>query len=253
MSGAIKTQIAEIISVLKERGLNSAKNALFAFVFHDDTAQVLTDLHKEFTLSYATTRYKRLMALSRSKKKDSGAFGFSDEWIQAIIDYLNNFLLNRAVLPVTDGTKKQILEVLNQAQQEGWSIDRIIQELTNKGQDELTDFRARRIVRTELTIASGFADKLVQDKVPFEVDKEWISVHDNRTRDSHNMMDGVVVDGNADFHVPIIKKKVQIGIDLMSGPGDPEATPGNVINCRCTKALIPKRDKKGRLISKQSK
>lgn len=252
VDAAIKAQIAEFVALLKEKGLRVAQNALFTFIFHDKTTEVISNIFRQFALSYATRTYRRLIRASKQKKKDGGAFGFNDDWNQAIEDYLNNFILKRAVLPITESTKKQILVVLLKGQDQGWGIDRIIQELTNEGQDEITDFRARRIVRTELTIASNFADKLVQDKVPFECDKIWISVHDNRTRDSHVKMDGVTVEGDADFHVPVMRGRVQTGVDLMSGPGDPEATPGNVINCRCTKALIPKRDKNNRLIQKQS-
>jgi len=250
VAAAIKAQIAEFIAILKEKGLRAAQNSLTLFVFHDQSTEVLGRLFREFALNYATRNYNRLMRAPKQKRKDGGAFGVAEEFNRDITDYLNQFLLTRAVLPVTEGTKKQILAILTQGQNEGWSIDRIIQELESSGNDELTDFRARRIVRTELTIASNFADKMVQDKVPFAVIKTWISVHDNRTRDSHEKMDGVEVEGDADFHVPVMKGKLQIGIDLMTGPGDPSATPGNIINCRCTKALIPKRDSKGRLIPK---
>jgi uncharacterized protein with gpF-like domain len=250
VAAAIKAQIAEFIAVLKERGEHAARNSLFTFLFHDQMAKAISDLFKQFAASYATRNYRRLIRLSKARRKDDGQLGSSDMWNQDIEDYLNQFILTRAVVPITETTKKQILKVLIEGEEQGWGVDRIIQELTNNEQDELTDFRARRIVRTELSIAANFADKMVQDKVPFEVDKIWISVHDSRTRDSHREMDGVEVQGDADFRVPIIKNRQQIGIDLMSGPGDPEASPGNIIFCRCTKALIPKRDKQGRLIPK---
>jgi uncharacterized protein with gpF-like domain len=258
----IRLQIQGAIGALRQgavngspvNGINAAKRYLNATYFDSVLTKVLTKLFREFAIELATLNYKRLIRASRRKlKAEGGAFGHSEEWDQSITDYLNNYLLTRAVIPVTENTKKQILRILLQGQAEGWGVDRIIQELENEETEELTRFRARRIVRTELSIAANFADKMVQDKVPFEVEKIWISVHDNRTRDSHVKMDGITVDGDADFHVPIIKKRVQIGIDLMSGPGDPEATPGNVINCRCTRALIPKRDKNNRLIPKPKK
>lgn len=260
----IRKQIQGAIDKLREgaahgsqlNGINAARRYLDTVIFDSVLTNILTKLFRNFVIEYATINYSRLIRASRRKVKadgGTGAFGFSEEWNQSITDYLNNYLLTRAVVPVTENTKKQILRILLQGQAEGWGIDRIIQELENEETDELTRFRARRIVRTELSTAANFADKMVQDSVPFEVDKIWISVHDNRTRDSHVKMDGVVVDGDADFHVPIIKKKVQIGIDLMSGPGDPEATAGNIINCRCTRALIPKRDKNKRLIPKPQK
>jgi hypothetical protein len=259
----IRKQIQSVVDTLREAskdtsreaGINAAKRSLDVPFFDSVLTKILTLLFRGFAIEFATLNYNRLIRASRRKVKadGTGAFGFSEEWNQSITDYLNQYLLNRAVVPVSEGTKKQVLRILLQGQAEGWGIDRIIQELENEETDELTRFRARRIVRTELSISANFADKMVQDNVPFEVEKIWISVHDNRTRDSHVKMDGVTVDGDADFHVPIIKRKVQIGIDLMSGPGDPEATAGNTINCRCTRALVPKRDKNKRLIPKPQK
>jgi len=257
VSEILKKQINGFTSLLKEKGIRAAVAYLDHLVLDADLFEVLADLHRKFTIEYATSTYKRLMVASRQKryvkKADTGAFGHSDEWNKAVEDYLNQFLLNRAVVPVTDSTKKLILAILHEAQDKGWGIDRIIQELHNTQQNELNDFRARRIVRTELSIAANHGDNMVQDAVPFDVDKIWISTHDNRVRDSHEKMDGVTVAGDASFHVPIIRKRVQIGIDLMNGPGDPEGSPENVINCRCTRAMIPKRDKNGRLIIKQQK
>jgi uncharacterized protein with gpF-like domain len=256
IAAVIRKQLKEAAAKLREGGERALRAHLDTWFFDERFGKVVSKLFRSFVMSYAQATYSRLMRASRKKvKAETGAFGFSEEWNQAITDYLNQFVLTRATIPYTEGTKKQILKVLLTGQAEGWGIDRIIQELEQEDglNNTLTLFRARRIVRTELSIAANFADKLVQDSVPFEVEKTWISVKDNRTRDSHEQMDGVTIEGDADFHVPIIRKKVQVGIDLMSGPGDPEATPGNIINCRCTKGLVPKRDKKGRLITKPQK
>lgn len=253
---AIYKQRDAFIEVLKKDGERAARVYLDTALFDTSMTGILDKLFRQFAISYAQTIYKRLIRASKIKKRkkaDTGAFGFSEAWNQSITEYLNQFFLVRAVVPVSEGTKKQLLEVLLRGQAEGWGIDRIIQELTNTGQQELTLFRARRIVRTELSISANHADNMVQDSVPFEVDKIWISVHDNRTRDSHEKMDGVTVDGDASFQVPVIKKKVQIGVDLMNGPGDPAGSAQNIINCRCTRAMIPRRDKNGRLIPKQQK
>jgi uncharacterized protein with gpF-like domain len=239
----------------EEAAIKAAKRYLETVFFDDFLTNTLSKLFKSFVLVYANATYKRLVQESRKRVKaeGTGAFGFNPEWNLAIANYLNQYLLTRAIIPVTETTKKIVLKILVKGQSEGWGVDRIIQELKNTENKELTDFRARRIVRTELVIASNFADKLVQEKVPFEVEKTWISVHDDRTRDSHEQMDGIVVDGDADFQVPVIKKGVQVGIDQMNGPGDPRGSAGNIINCRCTKALIPKRDKNNKLIPKIKK
>jgi hypothetical protein len=39
---------------------------------------------------------------------------------------------------------------------------------------------------------------------------------------------------------------------MMDGPGDPRATAGNLINCRCTIARRLKKDANGKFIRKRS-
>lgn len=251
-----RDQYKETIAVLNEKGIKAAINALNLSIFNPEIGKLIGEMYRKFVLSYATSSYNeliRLAAIKVKRKDDTGAFGFSEPWNQSITEYLNQYLLSRAVLQYNDGTKQEILKVLLEGQAQGWGIDRIIQELNSIEERSITEFRARRIVRTELSIAANHADNMVQDSVPFEVEKVWISTHDNRTRDSHNKMDGVQVDGDVSFHVPRMRGKVQIGVDLMNGPGDPAGSAENVINCRCTRGLEPKRDKTGRLIPKQQK
>lgn len=252
-----RAQYDDCIDVLKEKGLKAAINSVHMTVFDERISKVVSDLFRKFAMSYATAVYGNLIKLAAVKvkktRKDTGAFGFSEAWNQSITEYLNQYLLTRAVLPYSDGTKQQILKVLLEGQQQGWGIDRIIQELNSQHEIDITEFRARRAVRTELATAANHGDNMVQDSVPFEVDKVWISAHDGHTRDSHLKMDGVQVDGDASFHVPRMRGKLQIGVDLMNGPGDPAGSPENIINCRCTRGMEPKRDKNGRLIPKQQK
>lgn len=55
--------------------------------------------------------------------------------------------------------------------------------------------------------------------------KVWLSVHDKRTRDAHLALSGVEADPDEPFEV--------FGMKIMY-PGDPEAEPEMVYNCRCT-------------------
>jgi uncharacterized protein with gpF-like domain len=63
--------------------------------------------------------------------------------------------------------------------------------------------------------------------------KEWISVQDDRTRDSHLIMDGVVVPITDKFEVPATSQTTGGWLEY---PGDPSADPSEVCNCRCTTA-----------------
>lgn len=55
--------------------------------------------------------------------------------------------------------------------------------------------------------------------------KVWLSVHDKRTRDAHLALSGVEAEPDEPFEV--------FGMKIMY-PGDPDAEPEMVYNCRCT-------------------
>ena len=65
--------------------------------------------------------------------------------------------------------------------------------------------------------------------------KEWISTLDDRTRESHLMMDGVIADIDATFEVV---NETEGGVDNMQYPLDPNGSAGNVCGCRCTIAPV---------------
>jgi hypothetical protein len=91
-----------------------------------------------------------------------------------------------------------------------------------------------------------YASQEVAKTSPFPMNKRWISVYDARTRDfgeadgevdqfNHRAMNEVTVGPDELFAVP----KTGGGFEMMAGPGDPNGSAANVINCRC--ALIYRR------------
>jgi uncharacterized protein with gpF-like domain len=111
---------------------------------------------------------------------------------------------------------------------------------------ELTAWRARLIARTELGKAAFAGRKQGEGKSEYEVQKEWIAANDHRTRHSHAAADGQIIDMDARFQI----SRAKGGADMMEGPGDPDASAENIVNCRCSLATVAKRDERGRLIPK---
>lgn len=64
-----------------------------------------------------------------------------------------------------------------------------------------------------------------QQDMGIKVRKRWIATKDSRTRDTHAELDGQVVDVDEPFTVD--------GMEIME-PGDPNADPSLVYNCRCS-------------------
>ena len=93
-------------------------------------------------------------------------------------------------------------------------------------------------IRSARTIVTGAENKGRQDSYAratadgIILQKEWIATNDGRTRHSHAMLDGAIVDQD---------KKFDNGLMY---PGDPSGRPEEVYNCRCTVAAVVKGFKK---------
>ena len=121
------------------------------------------------------------------------------------------------------------------------SIRDIIYSIVSKSQT-FYKWQALRIARTETTSASNLAAIKTGEESDLELTKTWISVNDGRTRLDHAIENLQVVDFNDTF-------KMADGSEL-NFPGDVNAKPSQVINCRCTVAFTAKRDEEGNLIFK---
>lgn len=106
---------------------------------------------------------------------------------------------------------------------QGESMDKIAKRLRN-----VQEMNRTQAIRTARTIVTGAENKGRQDSYArAEADgiilqKEWLATNDGRTRHSHAMLDGAIVDQD---------KKFDNGLMY---PGDPSGRPEEVYNCRCT-------------------
>jgi len=245
---ALEWQVDQALPIIKAKGPEMAKGQIDMQVFNSKIEPVLTDLHVASGLFFANKGLREINQQVRSIRQKAARFGFSEEWAEDIIAYFREHLLEKAVYPVSQTTRDQILSVLEEAVRGGWGYDKIAHALQDP---QLLLWRARMITRTENLFASEYGRKLADDKSEYETGKEWISANDHRTRHGHRDVDGAVVDQMASFAVPVYKKNVIIRVEMMTGPGDITASAENVINCRCTAALVPLRDESGKLIPKQ--
>ena len=122
--------------------------------------------------------------------------------------------------------KKQISASVTSSILQGKSIPGIAKDLQTRI-PEMNKASAIRTARTAVTGAqnAGRMDSYVSaEKMGIKVRKEWLATLDGRTRHSHAMLDGKVVDKD---------KKFENGCMF---PGDPNGPPWETYNCRC--ALI---------------
>lgn len=104
----------------------------------------------------------------------------------------------------------------------------------------LTEPRAKTVARTEMISAANAGSYLQVVAAGFDssdTTKIWLATEDTRTRLSHRHADEQDVPLLDEFSVDIYSGDVKTGSEEMEFPGDPVATPGNVINCRCSLAF----------------
>jgi hypothetical protein len=149
------------------------------------------------------------------------------------------------VQQILETTRDQLVRIIDKGIREGLGQEAIAKAIT-EAIPAFSRTRARVIARTETHTAAMYASEEVAKTSPFPMNKRWISVFDARTRDfgegdnevdqfNHRAINEVTVGPDELFAVP----KVGGSFELMTGPGDPNGSAGNVINCRC--ALVYRR------------
>ena len=116
---------------------------------------------------------------------------------------------------------------------QGESMDKNAKRMMN-----VQEMNKTQAIRSARTIVTGAENKGRQDSYAratadgIILQKEWIATNDSRTRHSHAVLDGEIVDQDKKF-----------GNGLMY-PGDPNGRPEETWNCRCTVAAVVKGFKK---------
>lgn len=132
----------------------------------------------------------------------------------------------------TEQLAERVVNRLDHTLLTGVSSQKIAKELIPDIRDVLqkelnTEYnKAIRIVRTESTRISGTAKQNSMEHIEtlgIEAKKMWVSALDNRTRSSHQHLDGQIVGINEEF---------EVNGERANAPGG-FGTPHNDINCRC--------------------
>jgi len=224
---AIRSQFLTAAQSVREIGVQGAQGNIHGPIINAAVGKVVEDLYRT-AAKLAIRKYK-------PNKK---AFGVNDEFINAVIEYFQKFLLNKVVLPISQTTADQIEKMLQEALQGGWGVDRTVKELEDS---DIPKWRARLIVRTESVRATNFTQLAAADNEEVEMEKMWIAIDDSRTRKSHS-------------HAGVDGQRVDIDQPFSHGlmfPGDPNGPAKEVCNCRCTLGYFAKRDANGNMIPKQ--
>jgi hypothetical protein len=211
----------------------SSGQTSFQLLFNtSELIKIYRDLYSDIGLQFAKWYARNF---DKYIKKGVNPNQYVDEWQNSFASYGSAVGAERVTL--VSGTAKATLVKVTQNLMTDLDFQNLgIAEKTRILRSQFnrySAFQAERLVRTEATSAANFATlKSANTIFPAEdLQKEWISATDERTRPTHRAVNGVVVN-QTDFFT--------VGDSLMMYPGDPRGSAKEVINCRCSIAPFPK-------------
>jgi HK97 family phage portal protein len=156
------------------------------------------------------------------------------------------------VTGIAETSRKKVVKSIQKAHAEWVTSGEGLPKFAEAIKDSYEGFSASRsvmIARTETTIASNHGSLVAAKSLGLpDMQKEWISVQDERTRGqdgddstNHAAMNGARVGINEKFSV----LRNDGSPDDMEGPGDPSAPVEQVVNCRCVMTYTSKSDSTG--------
>lgn len=232
----IRKYYDEVAAHVRDHGVHKAQGMI-----HGDS--VLNGMASTIQALYAiaiqlATKQNIISDTPPAVKAITASFGRGPLWLQRVLKFLEKYLLSEVVLPISDTTIRQVDELLQEALDKGWSSEETAKRLEDS---ELPKWRARLIVRTETVRATNVAQMVQADQSPYEMEKMWIAIEDNRTRKSHS-------------HEGVDGERIGLYEEYSNGlrfPGDPKGGAKEVCNCRCCQGFFAKRDLSGNLVLKQ--
>lgn len=228
----VKRNITKIVNNIPFN--NMSKITYNALIYANVTENQIKQMYKEIYITLGKAQYKRI-----------------EKSIKAEIDFetiISNWLNTNAGLRIVS-VHQTLIDSIIAVIAKGYDDNISVAEITRNLQRQFGwyKYQALRIARTETTTATNVSTVLAAHNSDLVLEKTWISVQDNRTRrPPKSMFD----------HLDINGQKVSefgnffVGGEEIEYPGDPKATAGNTINCRCKVVFTVKQDENGLPIRK---
>lgn len=188
-------------------------------------------LYYNVALDYAQRQRDKI--LKENKGKFQIKLSEDDIWMSLIASDIDSYLLTGFVgenIAIVGDTSKEILQKMindliaeiNEGGITGTEAQTLLRDRLESQWHKEMRYRVERIVRTETTAASNWGTLKGVQSTGIPHNKTWVATPGARI--AHADASGQTVNINHPFIVD--------GEELMF-PGDPSASAGNIINCRC--------------------
>lgn len=232
IKGALQQQAKNVLDA------NSAEEALanVDYVPKEPIERALMDIYGRVGSAFGMEIYNSFKGFAptmQTKEVEESMFvQFMRGWIQTV----GTLRINA----ITNTTRNRLRVALQEAVDEGMGIEEAARLISERS-SIIGIQRARLIARTEIISASNRGSLEGARRTNLNLDKEWISTRDSRTRRiadgdvaDHYTVDGQKAPLDGKFEVP----NVNLGIEYLDHPGDPTASAATVIQCRCTQGYV---------------
>lgn len=238
LEARFRRRIASVLVAHSSEFLTGYRDLGYVPPTTDNQARDIQDVYREIARVSARTFGRRIVTQGK-------AAGFILEAKQ-LIDFAEFFRalantwiflepIRRRIQSVTETTRAQIVAIVARGQSEGLGVEAIAREIADKV-PEISRWRGALIARTETHGAANFAMHETAKTTGLNLEKEWVSVEDMRTRSiarddafDHVSMNGQRVGMDEPFMMPWIAGEP---IPIMY-PGQAGLPGGATINCRC--------------------
>lgn len=227
---ALLEQASQVRDTLGRTGSVSAAIGTLESISEEPIRSAFIDVYGKVGSYFAGQIYSSFKAqgVAMQTKQDESMFErFIREWVR--IQGASR------ILGITRTTRGRIRVFLEQAIEQGLGAEEAARLLADNSRI-IGIQRARVIARTEIISASNRGSLHGAEQTNLNLEKEWISTRDGRTRRipddkaDHFTIDGQTVDLDKPFQVP----NIQRGMEFLMFPGDPSGSPETTIMCRCT-------------------
>jgi phage portal protein BeeE len=188
------------------------------------------------TVDFSTGLYEAVFAEGGARVSDLFGLDFDMDapYVARYIDKRANQLAG----PVTDTTYQAIKDALAEGAAEGEDIPALSKRVRGVF-SQANRVRATRIARTEVISGYNGSASLVATELGEGIigGQEWIATRDKRTREDHAEADGQIRE---------LGKPFRVGGESLAYPGDPSASPENVVNCRCSVGFLTPEEMRAR-------
>lgn len=218
-----------VIAAIKKGGEAEANNAINEQ--KEDWQKLYVGIYVEVMQAFGNQLFNQLKHDAEAleiKAPDIPLENAFDVFDEAVQDFISTVVAKK-VVQVTDTTKGQIRKLIAASESQGDSIVDMAEAIDTLYLDQIIPNRSVVIARTEVIGASNAGSQQAAQQTGLDLQKEWIATRDERTRNSHEDLDGEVRDLNEPYSNGLMY------------PGDPVGSAEDVIQCRCTEGYNVKK------------